>query len=151
MTLFQLEKYSFFSFITNIYPTIKLSIKLLFDWVHNLKPNWKTHLNLNRTQNKNSSSNYLEILQTHLQYLVMKTSPLFFLWKAALKYHINHIYFKWRGSLFLPIKHVTETVLPFMGTALRSTWVSGCDGSSFLKGFKAAYQLRDFTMNYWEK
>ena len=105
----------FFSLITNIYPTIKLSIKLSFDWVHNLKPNWKTHLNLNRTQNSNSSSTHLGILQTHLQYLVMKKSPLFFLGKAALKYHINHIYFKWRGSLFLPYQTFNGNCTPIHG------------------------------------
>ena len=32
----------------------------------------------------------------------MQTLPIFFLGQAELKYQINHIYFKWRGSLFLP-------------------------------------------------
>ena len=112
--------------ITNIYPTIKLPIKLSFDWVHNLKPNWKTHLNINRTQNRSSSSTYLGILQTHLQYLVMKTSPLFFLGKAALKYHINHIYFNWRGILFLPYQTCNGNGTPIQGYCTKeymSFWI----------------------------
>ena len=91
-----------FSLITNLHPTIKLSIKLSFHCVQSLKPNSKTHLNLNTTQNSNSFSTHSVILRTHLQYLVMQIISIFFLGQAALKYCINHIYFKWRGRLFLP-------------------------------------------------
>ena len=105
----------FFSLINNLHPTIYLSIKLSFYWVHNLKHNSKTHLNLNTTQNSNSSSTHSGILQTHLQQLVMQTLPIFFLGQAALKYHINHIYFKWRGSLVLPYQTCNGNGTPIHG------------------------------------
>ena len=69
----------------------------------------------NTTQYCNSSSTHSGILQTHLQQLVMQTSPIFFLGQAALKYQINHIYFKWRGSLFLPYQTCNGNCTPIHG------------------------------------
>ena len=96
-----LEKYPLDLLITNLHPTINLSIKLSLYLVNNLKPNSKTHLNINTTQSRISSYTYSGILRSHLQQLVIKILPILFLGQTALKYCRPHIYFKWRGCLFL--------------------------------------------------
>ena len=56
------------------------------------------HLDINTTQTSIYSSTRSGISQTHLQQLVMQTLTILFMGQAELKYHIPHIYFRWRGS-----------------------------------------------------